>query len=601
MADAHGGRRDRASMAATGHSYMRTTADLKLSDPKMPLIPSPRCIPAYPAPLPQPRVQRASSELLFSELLSPRDHLDDRLPLPLPVWSVGLLGTELNAPTIQAPPARLPTVDQSPFPRNQTQILNIMDGVTKAAGKVRPTAVSSPRMTATASAQEESQVVSWLRPLFMRPACESGPSTAFDDRDDYRALHHLSSPRRRLSINLDPIGRVGQIASKYPCSEHHQPTSSHQPSAMHRWIAAKHDLAASVDAKLATGGSMQTESWWHVVRHKLWRIINPAAAFGSIVRRTLFTHRMCTLLRTVPSLAGRSSEELSALVIASRGIKLGRYACLYHENAPAEALYILLEGALERGGGHGESSSHSQASSGMGQLHGKLIGEEVLTGARRETTVRAITESQLLQFPTSILGLTADDVSRQYIRKLLPCVPALGTLDPATIEHVLPLFKCSDYAPGDDIIREGDMPTSFHILAEGSVEVVKEAPHGWKRLAYMNSQAPEIHDCYPYFGEMGFLYHEACIATVCATKPVRTVSIPRVCFEHFIHFIGDFEERLQAVAQARSKVNATLLQQSQKAVSEAELMDMVKGATEALSIVKSQRASRRADLIGGRR
>ena len=57
---------------------------------------------------------------------------------------------------------------------------------------------------------------------------------------------------------------------------------------------------------------------WARVRGLLWRILDPAAAFPHLVRRTLSVHRACMLLRrTAPALAALGHTEIVAMVCAA--------------------------------------------------------------------------------------------------------------------------------------------------------------------------------------------------------------------------------------------------------------------------------------------
>ena len=57
---------------------------------------------------------------------------------------------------------------------------------------------------------------------------------------------------------------------------------------------------------------------WARVRGLLWRILDPAAAFPHLVRRTLSVHRACMLLRrTAPALAALGHVQIVAMVCAA--------------------------------------------------------------------------------------------------------------------------------------------------------------------------------------------------------------------------------------------------------------------------------------------
>ena len=74
------------------------------------------------------------------------------------------------------------------------------------------------------------------------------------------------------------------------------------------------DPAGKDTAEEATGKG----ALWARLRGLLWRILDPAAAFPHLVRRTLSVHRACMLLRrSAPALAALGHTEIVAMVCAA--------------------------------------------------------------------------------------------------------------------------------------------------------------------------------------------------------------------------------------------------------------------------------------------
>lgn len=172
----------------------------------------------------------------------------------------------------------------------------------------------------------------------------------------------------------------------------------------------------------------------------------------------------------------------------------------------------------------------------------------LLTGRRRKATVRALAQCRLLQFSRAVLNLTSEDAQREYVREQLPMIPVFAGLGRSAFERLLGVFRYKDFAegcaacpppplisgpwlciacaliivvavsmnelcmlgtPSEYIIREGELPTAFHVLCSGEVDVTKPS-EGFRRLATLTAHTRASHDCYPFFGEMGFLYGDAC-------------------------------------------------------------------------------------------
>lgn len=85
----------------------------------------------------------------------------------------------------------------------------------------------------------------------------------------------------------------------------------------------------------------------------------------------------------------------------------------------------------------------------------------------------------------------------------------------------------SRYRQGDVIFSEGDTGSSLHIIAKGSVKIIKHTKEGRaKTLAILKERDS--------FGEMAILTKEARSATVEALTPAETVTIPKEFFEEAI-------------------------------------------------------------------
>ena len=78
-------------------------------------------------------------------------------------------------------------------------------------------------------------------------------------------------------------------------------------------------MEGAAPAAKDTGGEATGKgALWARVRGLLWRILDPAAAFPHLVRRTLSVHRACMLLReTAPALAALGHAEIVAMVCAA--------------------------------------------------------------------------------------------------------------------------------------------------------------------------------------------------------------------------------------------------------------------------------------------
>jgi CRP-like cAMP-binding protein len=100
---------------------------------------------------------------------------------------------------------------------------------------------------------------------------------------------------------------------------------------------------------------------------------------------------------------------------------------------------------------------------------------------------------------------------------LIASVPLFAHLPGKTIDDLVKTAVERHYAPGDEIVTEGQAGVAFFVIVEGSVEVV----HGCNRP---RTSALRAGDC---FGEMALVDGERRSATVRALTPVTCVALTR--------------------------------------------------------------------------
>ena len=106
---------------------------------------------------------------------------------------------------------------------------------------------------------------------------------------------------------------------------------------------------------------------------------------------------------------------------------------------------------------------------------------------------------------------------------------ALPRLTAEQIAQLSPKFIRMTYAPGEVIIRQGDLPDRFYIIIRGRAEVWHEGLSG--RTHTVEFRAPG-----DYFGEIGLLHNSPRSATVRATDEgeVEVLALDREAFQELI-------------------------------------------------------------------
>ena len=91
------------------------------------------------------------------------------------------------------------------------------------------------------------------------------------------------------------------------------------------------------------------------------------------------------------------------------------------------------------------------------------------------------------------------------------------------------------FAPGEEIMREGDVGDSFYAISSGQVDIVKD-----ERLVNTIGRGS-------YFGEVALLMEVPRTATVTARTPVRAFRLDR---EGFDRLVGDAFRRGTLISHA---------------------------------------------------
>lgn len=174
-------------------------------------------------------------------------------------------------------------------------------------------------------------------------------------------------------------------------------------------------------------------------------------------------------LGQVPPFGGASPKTLEALAHGARQGELGPGDVLFHEGAPADSFYVVLDGALEvlqHAGGREVALRQLERSEPVG-----LFG--VLSGQRRATCVRAIGEAILLEVSATDLTRTIaqDDGLRRsvaaffrerLVEGFVETSPLFTDVEALVRARVIGRFAAHTLRAGDTLVRPGEVT---HLLA----------------------------------------------------------------------------------------------------------------------------------------
>jgi CRP-like cAMP-binding protein len=176
---------------------------------------------------------------------------------------------------------------------------------------------------------------------------------------------------------------------------------------------------------------------------------------------------------------------------------------------------------------------------GRGESFGEL---GLVSNALRAATVRAVDRVELFEVDKSSFDrLLADRIdlpdlepTLQQLAELrrLNCFSNMGTQQ---LSEVLDRGAWVAFAPGQQVMQQGDIGDAFYAISSGQVDIVRDG-------ALVNTIGPGS-----YFGEVALLMDVPRTATVVSRTPVRAFRIDR---EGFDALVGDAFHRGSLVSQS---------------------------------------------------
>jgi len=246
------------------------------------------------------------------------------------------------------------------------------------------------------------------------------------------------------------------------------------------------------------------------------------------------------LIDALPMFEDIPVEALNEIAGRVRLRGLGDGQPVFRQGDQPDAFYVVRKGVLEVVEEDLENGGERRIRDlGRGESFGEL---GLVTGAPRAATVRAIGAAEVFEVSKGAFDhLLADKLhlpdfepTLQQVAELrgLSCFAGLST---AQLWELLEGGAWVIFAPGEQIMREGDVGDSFYALSSGQVDIVKD-----ERLVNTIGRGS-------YFGEVALLMEVPRTATVTARTPVRAFRLDR---EGFDRLVGDAFRRGTLISHA---------------------------------------------------
>jgi CRP-like cAMP-binding protein/Zn-dependent protease len=264
--------------------------------------------------------------------------------------------------------------------------------------------------------------------------------------------------------------------------------------------------------KLLNAAGRQIRSVWRRIEFRLqtkWRI------------------EASELIDAIPMFEDIPVEALNDLAgrVRLRSIAVGQP--VFRQGDRPDAFYVVRSGLLEVVEEEGESSAERQIRTlARGESFGEL---GLVSGAPRAATIRATEDAQVFEIDKGTFDhLLADMVdvpdfepTLQQLVELrnLGCFSTFGT---EQLSELLARGTWVQFAPGSEVMRQGDVGDAFYAISSGQVDIVRDG-------AVVNTIGSGAH-----FGEIALLMDVPRTATVVARTPVRAFRIDREGFDQLV-------------------------------------------------------------------
>jgi hypothetical protein len=156
------------------------------------------------------------------------------------------------------------------------------------------------------------------------------------------------------------------------------------------------------------------------------------------------------------------------------------------------------------------------------------------------------TRAQLAKQITTAVGdaTTAVLHAERYIEELKHAERAFPEVPPEVIVRATEGMRILTFAPGEVVIREGDAPKDFYVIARGEALVVQRDSTGVERVLSTLKEDQ-------YFGEIGLLSGDRRNATIRAKTSLEVIAVSQEAFKMMVESSKQTADDIAKVASSR--------------------------------------------------
>jgi thioredoxin reductase (NADPH) len=178
--------------------------------------------------------------------------------------------------------------------------------------------------------------------------------------------------------------------------------------------------------------------------------------------------------------------------------------------------------------------------------NGYLITDQYMKTSLPGVYAAGDTRAQLAKQITTAVGdaTTAVLHAERYIEELKHAERVFPEVPREVIARATGGMRILTFAPGQAVLREGDAPDNFYVVAHGEADVVQRDASGVERV--VNT----LHED-QYFGELGMLTGEPRNATVRAKTSLEVIAVSQESFKMMVESSKQTAEDIARVASER--------------------------------------------------
>ena len=184
--------------------------------------------------------------------------------------------------------------------------------------------------------------------------------------------------------------------------------------------------------------------------------------------------------------------------------------------------------------------------------NGYLITDQFMQTSIPGVYAAGDTRAQLAKQVTTAVGdaTTAVLHAERYIEELKHAELAFPSAPKDVVVRATAGMRVLTFAPGQVVVREGDAPEAFYVVAKGEAVVMQRDDTGVERVVNVLSEDQ-------YFGELGLLRNEPRNATVRAKTSLEVIAVSRESFEMLVKSSQQTADEIARVAQSRMRETTT--------------------------------------------